>query len=40
MGRYNLPKIEIECEEFTEDANSFLYSQDMNTILLMVMVPV
>ncbi len=23
MGKYNLPKIEIECEEFTEDTNSF-----------------
>ena len=23
MGRYNLPKIEIECEEFTEHTNSF-----------------
>ena len=23
MGRYNLPKIEIECEEFTEHTDSF-----------------
>lgn len=23
MGKYILPKIEIECEEFTEDTNSF-----------------
>ena len=23
MGRYNLPKIEIDCEQFTEHTNSF-----------------
>ena len=34
MERYEIPKVEIPCQEFTDHTDSFFNIQDMNTILL------